>query len=601
MIVFISDLHVGATVPLTKPAQQMRAQAKLRGGELKPLRLQLAAGAIRGFYADLTRLAQGANATEVTVVLLGDIFDFIQTRAWQDVKAGGPEPWVHGDPTEAQVLEVFRQIVEDEPVNREFFEALRGTDELCWKADGGGEGKATVKRVYVPGNHDRLCNLHGSVRARVREVLGITPPANGTPEDEFAWEFEEPEHHRVFARHGHVFDANNYAGGAAFSKAEHERTPIGDLLTTQIASRLYDRMALFLVGRPNAAAHRAYAQVVRALEAMFAASGVLGPVGFLWKRLCRQWHGLTVLQGALWCLLPLCWAFARRCCGRAWFGRSWCSNLAWALRTSVGLLALLPAVAAFMAAVIGLLWLHVQRALPWAMAVSPLAPTVVELTAAVLIVALTLQALPRKPIPVVCTVAVALAGAVLWRWWLGEQHGAAIMMPVWASVLLGVTVGSLLLWLPLLGSLSTDQALKRGAQREAADRGPGLRCIVYGHTHNPREELLSVGAKGEPVYYLNSGTWHQKLDAAADGTDFVSHKNMTYVVVYDSDEATTRQHVAQQYFETWTGTLHDGDCFRPDDRDELTELTELLAARAAEELTRLRPPGGHDERDHADG
>jgi len=155
---------------------------------------------------------------------------------------------------------------------------------------------------------------------------------------------------------------------------------------------------------------------------------------------------------------------------------------------------------------------------------------------------------------------------------------------------------SILLWLPLLGSLRTDANLKRGAQREAAERGPDLRCIVYGHTHNPLEELLAVGANGKPVYCLNSGTWHQKLDAAADGSDFVSHKNMTYVVIYNDAEATKRPYAAQQYFETWTGTLYDGDCFRPDD---VREPMELIAAHAAEARAQANLPGdvnqAHDD------
>jgi len=216
MIVFISDLHIGATVALS-PAEQAKRKAEavrlsVRGESVQPLKLQLKAGAVRGFYDDLKRLAKDANAQEVIVALLGDIFDFIQTRAWLDPTTQKPTAFVKGDPSEPQILNVLTEIACDEPVNREFFRALREVNELevpGWSGTGKGP---PVRRVFVPGNHDRLCNAHASVRHKVRDILGIHHVSDAQAEAPFDWQLPDDlrRQYAVLARHGHEFDIQNY-------------------------------------------------------------------------------------------------------------------------------------------------------------------------------------------------------------------------------------------------------------------------------------------------------------------------------------------------------------------------------------------------------
>ncbi len=592
MIVFISDLHIGATVPLSAERQELRAriwqEAQQRGRstaqpgarELEPLKLQLTARAVRGFYADLARLARGANAEKVTIVLLGDIFDLIQTRLWQEKGSGQDEAWVHGEPDEQQVLAALTEIAEGDDLNREFFRELRRRESVMWEDAAGNVRRADIERVYIPGNHDRLCNLHGSVREKVRDILGIP---YGTPEEakaEFGWELSEAlqREYGVLARHGHVFDAHNYAGGKRLSDECHRRAPIGDLLTTQIASKLYGRMAWALEHQPHLRSTEDYAQVVRALEAMFAAPGAMGPVGFLWRRLRGKWSERAIIWAAVWSVLVLGTRFARHCCRwPAWFGCSWWSNVQWGLRTTVGLGALVAGGATILAVVVALAQPHLLWLRRWLGHLpAPFLPVLVAILL-VLVALVVLRLMHRHPLRTsAATFALAL-GVVVWKHWLHEAGSHMWPFPPWLWVMLGITLLAACLWLPLALMRNPNIALLQGAIREARPRRDWLRCVVYGHTHNPVQELLTVGDNGAPIYYLNAGTWHQKLDPAADGSDFVSHKNMTYVVVYKDSEATADDHGAKQYFETWTGTLHDGDCFRPGDD---AEAAKLLTERA---------------------
>jgi UDP-2,3-diacylglucosamine pyrophosphatase LpxH len=61
------------------------------------------------------------------------------------------------------------------------------------------------------------------------------------------------------------------------------------------------------------------------------------------------------------------------------------------------------------------------------------------------------------------------------------------------------------------------------------------RFVVAGHTHRPATELLAHGSAGEQ-YYVNTGTWRNRIPAAADYTGFGRLKAMTYAIIYGPDE-----------------------------------------------------------------
>jgi len=178
---------------------------------------------------DMADRARDAAATEVKIALLGDIFDLVRTERWFEVDAD-QRPW-GSDPSEEAAIEVFDAIVKR---NATTFEILSSslTDNFGFPVD--------PEWIYVPGNHDRLCNVYPSLRRKVRDLLGMEAGDGMFPKV-----LLEPDY-GVYARHGHEFDPYNYEGepvfgglgvGAEENKAYMEM-PIGDVIAAEFASRL---------------------------------------------------------------------------------------------------------------------------------------------------------------------------------------------------------------------------------------------------------------------------------------------------------------------------------------------------------------------------
>jgi UDP-2,3-diacylglucosamine pyrophosphatase LpxH len=133
-------------------------------------------------------------------------------------------PWgTNESKVEAHAETIFDAIIGK---NRETFDLLKGNlkKEFNFPCE--------PERIYVPGNHDRLCNKYPKLRERVREELGITKPA-----DRFDHFYQDVEY-GVFARHGHEFDKFNYEGALTYNYEDYMRVPIGDPITTELVSRL---------------------------------------------------------------------------------------------------------------------------------------------------------------------------------------------------------------------------------------------------------------------------------------------------------------------------------------------------------------------------
>lgn len=88
------------------------------------------------------------------------------------------------------------------------------------------------EKIYVTGNHDRLCNQFPSIRGKVRRFLGIAP--GDAPLAHF---FQDTDH-RVFARHGHEYDKFNYKGGLGYRFSDYMKVSIGDPITTELVAGL---------------------------------------------------------------------------------------------------------------------------------------------------------------------------------------------------------------------------------------------------------------------------------------------------------------------------------------------------------------------------
>ena len=121
-------------------------------------------GVFRSTMNDLAAHAREAQATDITIVFLGDVFDVIRTERWFDYPLE-ERPW--GDTPSSQALyDIFDGVVSN---NAETFRMLSGS--LVQEF----EFPVEPTRVYVPGNHDNLVNEHPYLRRRVREVLGMPP------------------------------------------------------------------------------------------------------------------------------------------------------------------------------------------------------------------------------------------------------------------------------------------------------------------------------------------------------------------------------------------------------------------------------------------
>jgi len=74
------------------------------------------------------------------------------------------------------------------------------------------------------------------------------------------------------------------------------------------------------------------------------------------------------------------------------------------------------------------------------------------------------------------------------------------------------------------------------AAREAAIRSGQARLLIAGHTHNPAVELAASDRANGERYYVDTGTWRNRVPLTPDGKGFGHLKALTYVVVYASDE-----------------------------------------------------------------
>ena len=75
------------------------------------------------------------------------------------------------------------------------------------------------------------------------------------------------------------------------------------------------------------------------------------------------------------------------------------------------------------------------------------------------------------------------------------------------------------------------------AAKETVIQSADYRFLVAGHTHKPAVELIASDSKGER-YYINTGTWRNRLPATPDYDGFGRLRALTYVVFYGPNEDT---------------------------------------------------------------
>ncbi len=210
-------------------------------------------GSFALLLGDVYRLAGEYSAKSIDIVYLGDVFDMLRTERWFEDADGkavalGERPWgfdgaITGKAPPEQVLARARAIVQGViDVNHDVLAALRG--------EGPGIPQSTipVRRIFLPGNHDRLYNFDPKLRDLIRGALGAVDETKLSAEGIYPHHLSMTRY-GVLARHGHEWDAMNFQGfrknavAADYTDADFLPAPIGDPITTELVARLpYDLM-----------------------------------------------------------------------------------------------------------------------------------------------------------------------------------------------------------------------------------------------------------------------------------------------------------------------------------------------------------------------
>ncbi len=238
MLVVISDLHF---VDGTAGAHNVVCDAFL------------------GWMDDVLSIAEAKKAKSLDFLFLGDIFDLIRTEKWFEVPVEA-RPWgdaaINDDPTKLaeacreKALEILEAIASQVAAH---LEVLTGRHPACAPRIASLEAAMgrRVRRLYLPGNHDRLYSVDERIRARTKELLDLWDG----PVPELSEHLYQGLDHGLIARHGHEFDVWNFEGyvrdqeAYVFDARAYQKCPIGDPITTELVVKLPRRVRELLKGR----------------------------------------------------------------------------------------------------------------------------------------------------------------------------------------------------------------------------------------------------------------------------------------------------------------------------------------------------------------
>lgn len=212
------------------------------------------------FMSDVVALAQHKGATEIKLVLLGDIPDLVRSQQWFE-EDPADRPWGAnglGDVsqlrpnsrTEQRCLDILGRFPSDgrrssAPKNSILYknwDTFAFFRNLPRSISGALKRKVPVELIYVVGNHDRLVNLYPAVRDELRKIMGLTVECHtanilSAYEWWYLYEFID-EKYGVYARHGHQFDPWNFGGGNDLTRNGYLKVPVGDVISTEFAVNL---------------------------------------------------------------------------------------------------------------------------------------------------------------------------------------------------------------------------------------------------------------------------------------------------------------------------------------------------------------------------
>lgn len=231
MLVIASDLHLND---------------RTTGSSLNPGAFQIFADRMAELALRASWRADGRYRPieRLDLVLLGDILDTTRTTQWLQTDV---RPW--DDTSSPQVADTFGSIVDDIlERNRDACGVLRDistagairipdatqTGEPAFNQEG---VPVPVRTFYMAGNHDWMLHLPGTrydtIRQKVTHQLGLANIYNAPfPHDPY--ESDELlavlRRHRVFARHGDIFDPINF-------NEDRDSSSLGDAIVIELLTR----------------------------------------------------------------------------------------------------------------------------------------------------------------------------------------------------------------------------------------------------------------------------------------------------------------------------------------------------------------------------
>lgn len=234
-------------------------------------------GAFRVFRSRLRDLAYDASwradgtyrpIEELDIVLLGDILDVIRSTKWLDAKRGEPgyvRPWDNpqSDLFSEKIRMINQAILQRNSTSLAILRSLNNGKTITippataadkpasveWEPDAPGRVPVKVRIHYMVGNHDWFYHLPGpaydAIRQSVIEAIGLSHPAHEPfPHDPA----ESPllqaiyRQHRIFARHGDIFDSYNFEG-------ERNASSLGDAVVVDLLNRFSTEVFAQLGGK----------------------------------------------------------------------------------------------------------------------------------------------------------------------------------------------------------------------------------------------------------------------------------------------------------------------------------------------------------------
>lgn len=102
---------------------------------------------------------------------------------------------------------------------------------------------------------------------------------------------------------------------------------------------------------------------------------------------------------------------------------------------------------------------------------------------------------------------------------------------------------------------TNDDSLLKGAEEEFNDPSldKDIQYIVFGHTHEARQDFFKADLSGKVKMYLNTGTYLPFIQLCRDNKGFANSHFMTMTFFYKNDEDTSNRKGLGPTCEIWSG------------------------------------------------